>query len=1110
MSKEQKSNIENTNIDDFDDFGDTIVGIDLGTTNSCVAIWRNQKLEIITDEYGNKTIPSVVSFHKGIRYIGIEAKNQLDINPKNTFYNIKRFIGQPNEDEVVQHDLKMFSFDSKKDTSKNPPTTLVKTYNGIHKKYNNIKATYSPEEISAMVLTKLKLMASKYLGKQIKKAVITVPAYFNDSQRQATKDAAKIAGIKAVRLLSEPTAAALAYGLYSKDDKNVIIFDLGGGTLDVSLLNIDEGIFQVLAISGNSHMGGEDFDQRIVNYCINQFRKKNKLKYMSQLTHESVQKLKKACEHAKRILTNNEKTYIHVDNFYCDTLLHVTLTKNKFNEICNDLFIICLKYVEEVLEDAKMTTTNIDEIVLVGGSTRIPRIQELLTIMFKGKELNRTVNPDEVVAAGAALQAFRMSNPNDPFSENVVLLDVTPLTLGVETLKKIMTPLIPKNTTIPTKKKRKFTTDSDYQKSVLIRIFEGERKMTKDNFLVGSFELQGLEPAPIGVAEIEIIYQIDINGIITVKAHEKKSNSEKEIKIAGNKGRLSDEEIDELIKEAQLCEITDELLSDKTKLHYDIKDLCENIKINLESNDFKLKENDISKISDDIDNILNKINNIIPHNWNKEDLEKIKVQIKKNYGPLILKMTKEQLNVEGKKSSNGGVQIYGDESDDEFELYDNDENNEIYSKEDDDIKQTRLALEELCLSLSNLLSSNNINIDNDDVEQFKDFLDKVLLWLHIKEKLKLKDYQEKINYVNEYTDEIMSKYTKTIFDNKEKEDDINISKRELEELCYTIKYSIVSNHFTLKQKDINQLNIKIDETLNLVDDLDNQQNWERIKLEILENKFNELPNNNKIDIDDENKIIIRQKLETSIKNYKESISNITNEKKIKEINSINNEIHKIYEQYKNKIDEINKLCKNMYENIINTDNTKKEEDPNNNDNNDDNNDDNENISMGTRINNKNKIDEGISNLLIEIEMLDKKNIFGVDEPVKTNIDEPVKTNMDEPVKTNINEPVKTNINELCEDDMDNIVEQEIDKILLENPDININKAMNMVIDKMRKSKKKINPNSFMIDNESDTEDTENIEKEKEKINKNIIIINKDDTEDFNDIITFLQTRVNKN
>lgn len=841
---------------------DIIVGIDLGTTNSCVAIWRNKKLEIITDKHGNRAIPSVVSFNDGVRYIGHEAKNQIDINSKNTFYNIKRYIGKTYDDEVVQYDLKRTSYKHHIDQNK------------IFLKLENDDKLFPPEEISAMVLSKLKQMASNYLSQPVKKAVITIPAYFNDAQRQATKDAAKIAGLQVVRLLNEPTAAALAYGLYSKDDKNIIIFDLGGGTLDVSLLNIDDGIFQVLAISGNSHMGGEDFDQRIINYCINKFKKKNKLGYLKELTQNSVHKLKKECERAKRMLSTNEQANICVENFYCGLKLYICLTRKKFDELCNDLFIMCLKYVEQVLCDAKLGVVDVDEIVLVGGSTRMVRMQELLSIMFNNKKLNKSVNPDEVVAAGAALQAYRMTYPDDPFSENIVLLDVTPLTLGVETLKKIMTPIIPRNTCVPVTRKRHFTTDSDFETSVLVRVFEGERKLTKDNFLVGSFELKGFESLPRGGVDITITYSIDVNGIITVKASEKKSGKLKEIQICGNKGRLTDEQIDELIIEAKAYELADNMRKDKEQLLYKISDICNNVLDNIKSDSIRLKECDKADVLSDIQNVLDKLKKDKQQN---DDLEKELARLKKNYGPLILKMSKDELNVKNVKDGKAGTAIYGDDSDSDDNRYDYDEE---YNEEKDELKQIKQSLEELCVSLLNILDTANIN----EKDQFRDYIEKVLLWMHVKENCTIIDYKRKIDEINEYTQNVMTNCDKNIFI----EENENIEKKELEELCYMIKYNIVANSFSLQDSDMKKLEQCIDETLDNIES---------------DNVFD----------------------------------------------------------FKSKMDEINNLCEQMCSNMVNNDDMEID------------NMEIDNCMMGTHIVRQNNIDEGIGELLMDIDMIDDQS-----------------------------------------------------------------------------------------------------------------------------------------
>ena len=695
-----------------------IVGIDLGTTNSCVSIWRNGKLEIITDEFGNKTIPSIITFANDNRFVGTEAKNNF--SPKNTFYNIKRLIGNTYDNKIVQHNLKLSTFDH------------YNSNNSILLKHNN--KTYNPEELSAMVLSKLKLMANKYLNTNITKAIITIPAYFNDAQRQATKDAAKIAGLQVVRLLNEPTAAAIAYGLSLQKDieKNVIIFDLGGGTLDVSLLNMQEGIFQVKAISGNCNLGGCDFDQRLVNYCLYEFCKKNMIEY-SKINNENIVRLNKAAEHCKRILTNNEKHTIFINNFYNNLSLNIEISRDKFNELCNDLFILCLKYIDDVLNDSKLDKNDIDDIVLVGGSTRMLRIQEVLQTMFKNKTLNRSINPDEVVAAGAALQAYKLSHPDDPFSNDIVLLDVIPLTLGIETMEEIMTPIIPRNTPIPVKKTKKFTTND---KNTIVKVFEGERRLTKDNYLVGSFELLDLQTNP----EIDITYHVDINGIINVKAVEKKGNVNKEIKIIGDKGRLSEDEINRLIKEASDNEIYDKIICDKTQLIYDINNLCKNIVSNINSPETKLP---------DKDDILNYINTLqIDMSKDINELSKIKSDLLANYG---------SINNVVQNSEYKGTNIY-DEND--------------YDVEKDELKQTKEALIELCDNLYSYVED-------------KKYIEDIIKWINNDNTIN--ELKDKINELNNFTKTIVSTKDElhflcsTLLQNIE-DGDIILNKEDLDKL----------------------------------------------------------------------------------------------------------------------------------------------------------------------------------------------------------------------------------------------------------------------------------------------------------------------------------------
>lgn len=448
---DQYFNSEKENIEEPKSEDEIIVGIDLGTTNSCIGIWRKKNLEIIPDKFGNRTIPSVVAFTSKSKYVGREAKKQIDVNPENTFYEVKRLIGRKYDDDTVVNDMQFLTYTVDKNEQDN---VILKT------NLKNRKNSYNPEELSAILLLELKYMAEEYLKRPITKAVISVPAYFNDSQRQATKDAALIAGLECVRIINEPTAAALAYGLEKasvcKDkDINVIVYDLGGGTLDVSLLNISNGIFQVLGSSGNTHLGGADFDNRLITFCMTEFKKKHNYQNLENLSSISFQKLKQACEEAKKRLSETTKTTIAVKEFYDGKNLFLTITRELFEKLCRDLFILCLKSLDDVLKSCEMDKTSIDEIILVGGCSRIPAIRNNLKLYFGGKiEPNSSVNPDEVVAAGAAIQGYILSHDTDPFSENVVLLDIIPLSLGVETIGGVMNQIIPRNSVIPIKRRK--------------------------------------------------------------------------------------------------------------------------------------------------------------------------------------------------------------------------------------------------------------------------------------------------------------------------------------------------------------------------------------------------------------------------------------------------------------------------------------------------------------------------------------------------------------------------------------------------------------------------------------------------------------------------------
>jgi L1 cell adhesion molecule like protein len=610
---------------------DVAIGIDLGTTYSCVGVWKGAGVEIISNDAGKRTMPSCVAYTDSERLVGDAAMNQAAMNPTNTVFDAKRLIGRLYDDPALKQDLEHWPFDVIHNDEFKP---LIKV------EFKGEEKILTPEEVSAAVLIKMKETAEVFLGHPVTKAVVTVPAYFNDSQRKATKDAGAIAGLDVLRIINEPTAAAIAYGLDKrKESRNVLIFDLGGGTFDVSLLNIHDGIFSVIATAGNTHLGGEDFDNNMVAFMVEMIKKK----YSKDISDSprALRRLKTACERAKRTLSSALTADIEVDSLFDGQDFNTKMTRAKFEELNAALFQQCFEPVNQVMTDSKMKKDDVTDVVLVGGSTRIPKVQEMLQAYFNGKELNKSINPDEAVAYGAAVQAAILTGQSGEATKDLLLLDVTPLSLGVDTIGGVMNVLIKRNTTIPCQKADEFTTVEDNQDEIEFNVYEGERPHVDSNHKLGSFNLTGIPPAKRGEPKITVTMTIDANGILTVSAVDKATKRKAEVQITNSAGRLPQVEIDRMIQESERFKKDDAKIRAKQKLRQEVEEYCYHVRDAIEELDStKVTDANRSEIEDAINECLNTIDDF--DEVTLETMQEAKKRVESAYNPVITKVLRDE------------------------------------------------------------------------------------------------------------------------------------------------------------------------------------------------------------------------------------------------------------------------------------------------------------------------------------------------------------------------------------------------------------------------------------------------------------------------------------